>query len=70
MCFCPPTACTPNPGCCCVALQGYLPRDLYDLNSKFGTEAELRDAISVFHEQVACCAVLCCAVLCCAVLRC
>jgi hypothetical protein len=31
--------------------QGYLPRDLYDLNSKFGSEAELRDAIAVFHEQ-------------------
>ncbi len=30
--------------------QGYLPRDLYDLNSKYGTEAELRDMISVFHE--------------------
>lgn len=34
-----------------VSPQGYLPRDLYDLNSKFGTEAELRDAIAVFHEQ-------------------
>lgn len=52
MSCCLPTACTPNPGCCCFASQGYLPRDLYDLNSKFGTEAELRDAISVFHEQV------------------
>lgn len=28
-----------------------MPRDLYDLNSKFGTEAELRDSIAVFHEQ-------------------
>ncbi|EFN55550.1 hypothetical protein CHLNCDRAFT_31136 [Chlorella variabilis] len=34
-----------------VSPQGYLPRDLYDLNSKFGSEAELRDAIAVFHEQ-------------------
>lgn len=34
-----------------VSPQGYLPRDLYDLNSKFGTEAELRDSIAVFHEQ-------------------
>ena len=35
-----------------LSTQGYLPRDLYDLNSKFGSEAELRDAIAVFHEQV------------------
>lgn len=33
-----------------VSPQGYLPRDLYDLNSKYGTEAELRDAIAVLHE--------------------
>ena len=37
---------TPAP----TPLQGYLPRDLYDLNSKFGSEAELRDAISLYHE--------------------
>jgi len=42
---CLPQACLSTP-------QGYLPRDLYDLNSKFGTEAELRDCIAVFHEQV------------------
>ncbi|PSC74900.1 glycoside hydrolase [Micractinium conductrix] len=34
-----------------VSPQGYLPRDLYDFNSKFGSEPELRDAIAVFHEQ-------------------
>lgn len=34
----------------CSPTQGYLPRDLYDLNSKYGTEAELRDMIAVFHE--------------------
>ncbi len=34
-----------------VSAQGYLPRDLYDLNSKYGTEAELRQAISVLHEH-------------------
>mmetsp|Transcript_26573 Transcript_26573/g.67656 ORF Transcript_26573/g.67656 Transcript_26573/m.67656 type:complete len:709 (-) Transcript_26573:349-2475(-) len=34
-----------------VSEQGYLPRDLYDLNSRYGTEAELRDCISVFHEH-------------------
>ena len=39
-------ACHPCP----YPLQGYLPRDLYDLNSKFGSEAELRDAISLYHE--------------------
>lgn len=38
------------PSCACLR-QGYLPRDLYELNSKFGSEAELRDAIAVFHEQ-------------------
>lgn len=32
-----------------VSSQGYLPRDLYDLNSKFGSEAELRELISVLH---------------------
>ena len=34
-----------------VSPQGYLPRDLYDLNSKFGSEAELRDCIAVLHEH-------------------
>ncbi|KAL6768502.1 AMA2 [Auxenochlorella protothecoides x Auxenochlorella symbiontica] len=33
-----------------VSPQGYLPRDLYDLNSKYGSEAELRDCIAVAHE--------------------
>ena len=28
-----------------VSPQGYLPRDLYELNSEYGTEAELRDCI-------------------------
>lgn len=48
----PPAHPNPNPNPTLTRLQGYLPRDLYDLNSKFGTEAELRDAIAVFHEQV------------------
>jgi alpha-amylase len=34
-----------------VSPQGYLPRDLYDLNSKYGSEAELRDLIAVLHER-------------------
>lgn len=31
--------------------QGYLPRDLYHLDSAYGTEAELRDLISQFHDH-------------------
>ena len=34
-----------------VSAQGYLPRDLYDMNSKYGNEAELRQVISVLHEN-------------------
>jgi len=34
-----------------VSDQGYLPRDLYNLNSKYGNEAELRNLISQFHEH-------------------
>lgn len=34
-----------------VSPQGYLPRDLYDLNSKYGSEAELRDCIAVLKEH-------------------
>lgn len=34
-----------------VSAQGYLPRDYYDLNSKYGSEAELRQLISVCHEN-------------------
>lgn len=34
-----------------VSAEGYLPRDLYDLNSKYGTEAELRQLVSVLHEH-------------------
>lgn len=34
-----------------VSAQGYLPRDYYNLNSKYGTEAELRQLISVMHEN-------------------
>eukprot|EP00967_Tisochrysis_lutea_P122494 scaffold202730_cov22-Tisochrysis_lutea.AAC.1 len=33
-----------------LLLQGYLPGDYYDLNSKYGTEEELRKVISVFHD--------------------
>ena len=34
-----------------VSPQGYLPRDLYDLNTPYGTEAELRELIAVLHEN-------------------
>lgn len=33
-----------------VSPQGYLPTDLYNLNSKYGTEAELRECITTLHE--------------------
>lgn len=33
-----------------VSEQGYLPRDLYDLNSRYGSEAELRECVATFHE--------------------
>lgn len=33
-----------------VSPQGYLPRDLYDLNSAYGTEQELRDMLATFRE--------------------
>ncbi len=40
-----------------VSPQGYLPRDLYCLDSAYGSEAELRDLISMFHEhQIKVCA--------------
>ena len=34
-----------------VSAQGYLPRDYYNLDSKYGSEAELRELISVMHEN-------------------
>jgi len=34
-----------------VSPQGYLPRDLYELNCAYGSEAELRDLISIMHEH-------------------
>ncbi len=34
-----------------VSPQGYLPRDLYKLDSAFGTEAELRHLISEMHKN-------------------
>jgi alpha-amylase len=33
-----------------VSPQGYLPRDLYELNCAYGSEKELRELISVYHE--------------------
>lgn len=34
-----------------LPLQGYLPRDYYALDCGYGTEAELRDLICLFHEH-------------------
>jgi alpha-amylase len=31
--------------------QGYLPRDLYHLDARYGSESELRDLIATFHEH-------------------
>lgn len=33
-----------------VSPQGYLPTDLYNLNSQYGSESELRDCIAALHE--------------------
>ena len=42
-----------NLWCACVfpVTQGYLPRDLYNLDSRYGSESELRECISVFNEH-------------------
>ena len=38
---------SPPPHCCCCSWpQGYMPGDLYNLNSKYGTEAELRACVA------------------------
>ncbi len=34
-----------------AAPQGYLPRELYDFNSAYGTEQQLRDLISAYHDD-------------------
>eukprot|EP00210_Caulerpa_lentillifera_P006145 g5872.t1 len=34
-----------------VSQQGYLPRDLYNLNSKYGSEGDLRECISSLHQH-------------------
>ena len=34
-----------------VSAQGYLPRDYYNLNSKYGSEADLRELLAVMHEN-------------------
>lgn len=34
-----------------VSAQGYLPRDLYNLHSKYGTETELRECLKVLHDN-------------------
>ena len=34
-----------------LAPQGYLPRDLYNLNSEYGSSEQLRDLISTIHEH-------------------
>lgn len=33
-----------------VSPQGYLPRDLYTLNSAYGTEGELRECLRTLHD--------------------
>ena len=33
-----------------VSPQGYLPRDLYNLNSAYGSEGELRECLHTLHE--------------------
>jgi alpha-amylase len=33
-----------------VSPQGYLPRDLYNLNSAYGSEAELRECLNTLHD--------------------
>lgn len=32
-----------------VSAEGYMPRDLYDLNSKYGSVEELRMAVGALH---------------------
>ena len=34
-----------------VSAQGYLPRDLYNLNSKYGSEGELRECLHTLHDN-------------------
>lgn len=34
-----------------VSAQGYLPRDYYNLNSKYGTEAQLRELLAIMHDN-------------------
>lgn len=36
---------------CCRLLQGYLPRDLYQLDSAYGSEADLRELIQECHNH-------------------
>ena len=36
--------------CSFLLLQGYLPRDLYQLDSCYGSEGDLRDLINKCHE--------------------
>ncbi|VAH62515.1 unnamed protein product [Triticum turgidum subsp. durum] len=34
-----------------VSPEGYMPRDLYNLNSRYGTMAELKQLVDIFHEN-------------------
>lgn len=34
-----------------VSPQGYLPRDLYNLNSKYGSEGDLRECLALLREN-------------------
>lgn len=50
--FCPPRIFRAHisPPCNCVAVQGYLPGQLYDLESKYGNQEQLVGLIAALKE--------------------